>query len=187
MIYGNRNACDSGHPLEEAKTFRTLTAPGGRLAIICNRCALNRRGFKPEHPDAIHPDAVGKFWLKVHIVDDIDSCWEWLGSKEVHGYGRVGVGGTSRPAHRVAYCIESGGAVPPGLEIDHICRNRGCVRPSHLEAVTHAENMRRARTAGLGPCASGHNNWIWYRGYASCKTCRSERLKEARSASLQSV
>lgn len=153
MIYGNRDSCDSGHPLANAKRLKTSTAPGGQLSIICNRCAMNRKGYMPPHPDAIHPDAIGRFWLNVRIIDDVDSCWEWLGSKNDLGYGQYGVAGRIRRAHRVAYCIDSGAAIPTNLELDHLCRNRGCVRPSHLEAVTHAVNVERAR---LSLASSSH-------------------------------
>ena len=65
------------------------------------------------------------------------------------GYGQFELGGGSRQkrnrtyAHRFAY-EQAKGAIPDGLEIDHLCRNRRCVNPDHLEAVTHQENQRRS-------------------------------------------
>ncbi len=67
-----------------------------------------------------------------------DGCWEWQGRIDKDGYGRFG----RAMAHRVAYKI----ANPrhnDTLAIDHTCRNRRCCRPSHLEAVTTQENLRR--------------------------------------------
>lgn len=71
-----------------------------------------------------------------HPVGD---CVEWQGPSRGHGYGHVGRHGS---AHRLAYRLFVG-EIPAGLEIDHLCRNRACIKPAHLEAVTHLENMRR--------------------------------------------
>lgn len=73
-----------------------------------------------------------------------EGCWEWTGSKDLNGYGRLngGAGRSPVPAHRAVYEALVG-PIPDGLEIDHICFNHGCVNPAHLEPVTHSENMRR--------------------------------------------
>lgn len=57
----------------------------------------------------------------------------------------------------------------------------GKARPDHLEPVTHAENMARARRAGIGECTEGHDDWYWYGGYAKCRTCRNSRQQTARA------
>jgi hypothetical protein len=75
-------------------------------------------------------------------VDPVTGCWIWERSRTHGGYGHLGVGGKTRRAHQVFYEREYG-PVPPGMELDHICRNHACVRPSHLEPVTHAVNMQR--------------------------------------------
>lgn len=70
-------------------------------------------------------------------------CWIWqLGRSG--GYAALGGGSAHRRNYMAVY-----GPVPAGLELDHLCRQRDCVRPSHLEAVTHAENVRRGRRAKL--------------------------------------
>lgn len=83
-------------------------------------------------------------------VDPVTGCWIFLGTKTPTGYGMYHAPGArqSRSAHRFMY--ESvHGAIPPGLELDHLCRVRACVNPAHLEPVTHTENMRRGAPTKL--------------------------------------
>jgi hypothetical protein len=71
-------------------------------------------------------------------------CWEYCGRLTVKGYAHVRSGdGGMRFAHRIAYA-QKYGPVPEGMELDHVCRNRACFNPEHLQVVTHSENMRRA-------------------------------------------
>ncbi len=113
-------------------------------------------------------------------------CWLWTATRDPLGYGQMGVGsmvdGTRglRGAHRVGYELYVG-PIPPGLDLDHLCRNPSCVNPRHLEPVTHKENVLR----GIGPaatnkakteCKYGHrlsgNNLYEYRGRRQCKACK---------------
>ena len=82
--------------------------------------------------------AAERFWAK---VDRSGECWLWTAAT-ANGYGRFRWRGRASFAHRVVYELEVG-PIPEGLQIDHLCRTRNCVNPSHLELVTQAENIRR--------------------------------------------
>lgn len=75
-------------------------------------------------------------------VDTSGDCWLWTAGKHSRGYGQFYLDGKDVRAHRAAY-EHYIGPIPDGLEIDHLCRVRECCNPAHLEAVTHAENVRR--------------------------------------------
>ena len=83
---------------------------------------------------------------KIEINPDTD-CWEWQGNLTKDGYGRVTIAGKNCLVHRVMYEIANG-PIPANLEIDHLCHNKRCCNPKHLEPVPHAVNMRRARERG---------------------------------------
>jgi hypothetical protein len=119
-----------------------------------------------------------RFWEKVAIDD---GCWEWCGAKDEHGYGLYWLDGKSRRAHVVAFTLLRG-PMPEGTEPDHSCRNPGCVRPGHMEPVTHRTNVLRgvsppAANALKTECRHGHrltptNTYVKPNGWRICRTCR---------------
>jgi hypothetical protein len=114
-------------------------------------------------------------------VDKTDGCWLWTGRKNTKGYGRLTIDGRTTGAHRWSYEYHVG-PIPEGLVIDHLCRNRGCVNPDHLEPVTQKENVRRGEAGQRTHCYAGHEftpeNTIMRTSpsvshpYRVCKTCR---------------
>jgi hypothetical protein len=145
-------------------------------------------------PRSVRPIA-DRFWDKVEIPIQASGCWSWSGTSNPNGYGYLGRGraGTgSVAAHRIAYELHTG-PIAPGMEVDHLCRNPGCVNPNHLEVVTHKENMHRGshRNTKKTECHRGHslsgdNLHIDHRGSRQCLTCRREldkqRMRRIRAA-----
>lgn len=87
-------------------------------------------------------------------------CWLWTGGKDHKGYGQIKIDGKQARAHRASFEFFRG-AIPEGKQLDHLCRNRACIRPDHLEPVTPRENTLRGHTiaaaqAALTQCPRGH-------------------------------
>jgi hypothetical protein len=78
----------------------------------------------------------------------VSPCWQWQHTRTPNGYGSVWNGAANVGAHRWMY-EQRKGPIPVGLVLDHLCRNRACVNPDHLEPVTSAENCRRGANARL--------------------------------------
>jgi hypothetical protein len=123
-------------------------------------------------------------------IDFSGLCWIWTGGRrDRDGYGRVFDGGKEWLAHRAIY-TRLVGPIPSGLTIDHLCRNRACVNPNHLEPVTHKINTLRGNTlqaanAAKTHCHRGHEfdpvNTRLFRGMRRCRSCDRDRSARYRA------
>ncbi len=122
-------------------------------------------------------------------VDKTEGCWLWLGVPNASGYGTLKVEGRTVLAHRFGYEMLIG-PIEVGKLLDHLCRNRRCVRPDHCEPVTSQVNTLRgdtlaAREAAQTHCMRGHalagGNLINRRdGKRACRACNRERCAQWR-------
>lgn len=134
------------------------------------------------------PTAAWRYWSRVAFDGPVPlvrgvtgHCHEWAGARNEKGYGTFWLGRTVK-AYRHAYVLAGLGPIPAGLDIDHRCRNRACVRPSHLRAVTHRENILSSTNhvavrAAQTHCMRGHrftseNTIRATNGTRKCRTCK---------------
>lgn len=134
---------------------------------------------------------IARFTAKYEV--DVESgCWMWKASVSGSGYGQfVTPGGRERLAHRFSFShyVEQ---IPPGLVIDHTCKNKLCVNPAHLEAVTQRENLMRSptttrRNALATHCPANHaydelNTYVDGLGFRHCRSCRRIQAAARRAA-----
>jgi hypothetical protein len=136
------------------------------------------------HCDHYSKTTEARFWASVKKMPN--GCWEWQGYVDPAGYGQIFLGkniphiSVNEFVHRYAYELLKG-PIPEGLTIDHLCRNRRCVCPDHLEAVTFHENLFRGDNIAVvysrrTHCKHGHEytpeNTRIYREHRRCKKCQ---------------
>lgn len=144
-------------------------------------------------PDWLDNDVVrARVYAKISVRDD--GCWEWTGHRNSKGYGRYQfTGGRTLGAHRMVYAYHHGNL--PNMDLDHLCRNRACCNPAHLEPVTKRTNTLRgvgvsAINAQKTHCSQGHllegRNLAALPGRSGfgerrCKRCHADSQRKYRS------
>jgi hypothetical protein len=134
---------------------------------------------------------IERFLQKIQVSDS--GCWDWVGYRDRDGYGRVTINKVPYGTHRIIYEYYHG-QICPDLVIDHLCKNRKCVNPTHLEQVTNKENLRRSPcTSTLNSakthCIHGHefndkNTRYRPTGGRSCRICAALQARKYRLKSV---
>ncbi|PXH62351.1 HNH endonuclease signature motif containing protein [Klebsiella variicola] len=125
------------------------------------------------------------------VEKDLETgCWIFTGSRLPSGYGILWNGARPTGAHRISFQLYKG-EIPAGKEIDHICNNRSCVNPAHLQAISHKENIHKSSTlmgvnARKSHCKRGHplngeNLHITPLGARQCKECMRMHARNAKA------
>lgn len=133
----------------------------GRLAPIAPQTDT-KRGWvkgKPKRFVTGHhkrPDTIARFWSKVNKSAP-NGCWEWTDFRDPFGYGKIGINGKNRQAHRFSYELHYG-AIPEGLCVCHHCDNPSCVNPEHLFLGTLDDNNKDRERKGRGIQGSTHHH-----------------------------
>lgn len=126
-----------------------------------------------------------RFLSKIRFPEDMSMCWQWDAGCFRNGYGSFRFNGQSYPAHRFGYSFLIGN-IDPLLCLDHKCRNRKCVNPSHLEIVSYRENILRGEVSiqnySKTFCKNGHeftpeNTLVRKEGWRNCRECHNRQRR----------
>jgi hypothetical protein len=171
---------------------------GGKTAIAAkSNAALGRVKGRPMRFIAGHnarlPRRTGPDW-KREDRGYVTPCRIWQHGRSKAGYGRVSIGSGDQEYTHIVEWTAVNGPVPDGLELDHLCRQPACGEVTHLEAVTHAENVARGLAGATGAagqlakthCPKGHpysgeNLYVTPEGKRACKTCRAAAKQRHRA------
>lgn len=184
--------CGRGHEFTPQNTI--IKATGFRTCRACRHLteADRRREARERLGVPSRPKTLSERLAARIRVDDETGCHVWFGTINHHGYGRITAPSdwakTKIATHRAAWVLANG-PIPIGLELDHLCRNRSCCNPAHLELVTHRENVARgdappAHRSRQSHCKRGHplagDNLVPRKdGHRECRKCRTMRWPAA--------
>lgn len=176
----NKSHCPKGHPYGGANLYVF------GMQRFCRACRAehSRRLRAKRRAAKVVPSPEQRFWAKVQKTD---SCWIWTAAKYKAGYGHFQWGDRDWCAHRIAYTLLRG-PIPEGMTLDHLCRNKSCVNPDHLDPCTRGENTLRGDTISTrnklkthcpkGHPYSGENLRYSPLGARMCRECRRVWNKE---------
>jgi hypothetical protein len=176
-----------GHGQRGCSSMSFSSYPAGRDRLRCPECGGQKKA-DARRCRACWRQSIRDRALSNYVVDPETGCWIW-NSLDRHGYGTVRFEGSLHLAHRLMY-ERTIGPVPEGLDLDHLCRNRACANPDHLEPVTRKENVARGLMVGLRThCKNGHP-WIEENKIATgdgrherCRICHREDSARRRKRS----
>lgn len=143
-----------------------------------------------------YPEIPPRLISQIHLTRHGPGCWDWGGYLRDNGYGQKWKDGRLTGSHRAAYEYLHG-PIPEGLDLDHLCRNHGCINPAHLEPVTRRENnlrgllphINKSRSAVRTTCRHGHpltpENTRHYKGRRLCRHCARDRYHQMKREEQQ--
>lgn len=135
----------------------------GQLTPIAHQTDTKRGWIKNQPKRFVtghhkRPDTVTRFWAKVDKRGP-DECWEWTDFRDPFGYGKIGIDGKNKQAHRFSYELHYG-SIAEGLCVCHHCDNPGCVNPAHLFLGTTDDNNKDRERKGRGIQGSTHHHAV---------------------------
>ena len=131
----------------------------------------------PQKAKPIPPEVIFRF-RRYAPEQRATECWPWIGAYRADGYGVMKFKDKQYKAHRIAYQLANG-TLSPRLTVDHMCRNKGCVNPAHLEAVTQSVNILRHydHVGRKTHCPAGHEYTLGKHGQNRCVPCNRANVR----------